>query len=317
MSLKIKAIQAFLWNLLQTFSIQGVNFIVSIILARLLLPEDFGLIALYSIVLGISYVIVDSGMGTSLIRDKESTKEDYSIVFFFNVIVALIVYLIIYFSAPLIANFYNENQLINLLRISAINIIIVSFATVAKVILVKELNFKKQLIISLPSIIISSICGIIMALYDFGVWSLVYMGLIQSSLNTAQYMIYVRFVPVFTFNKKIFLYHFNYGYKLTLSAILDVISNELFVIIIGRFYNTAEVGYYNRAESLRKLQVKNISKSIGKITLPLFRSGQYCYKFKMSETCCPGYTIRSVGLYGCQHLGYAMELIMSFFLYIS
>ena len=93
MSLKIKAIQAFLWNLLQTFSIQGVNFIVSIILARLLLPEDFGLIALYSIVLGISYVIVDSGMGTSLIRDKESTKEDYSIVFFFNVIVALIVYL--------------------------------------------------------------------------------------------------------------------------------------------------------------------------------------------------------------------------------
>ncbi len=174
MSLKEKTNSGLIWTFAESFASRGIGFIVQIVLARILLPEEFGLIAMIMVFIGIGHSLVDSGMTQSLIRTIKPDQRDYSTVFFINIFVSLLVYAIIYFSAPAIARFYDQEILVSLVRVYALIIIIQSFVTVQITRMTKEMNFRIQMIIQIPSIIVGGVVGIVLALLGWGVWSLVY-----------------------------------------------------------------------------------------------------------------------------------------------
>jgi teichuronic acid exporter len=270
MSLKQKALSGMFWTLIQQFSTQGIGFVVSIVLARLLLPEQFGLIAMLGIFVGLGTSLLESGLSLSLIRTTNPDLEDYSTVFFFNLIGSFIVYAIVYFCAPFIADFYHQPQLVRITRWYCLIFIANSLSSIHYTRLTKQMLFKKELTITVPSLILSSIVGITMAYSGYGVWSLVATGLTQSFAVAVQMWIRSDWRPVLGFNKEKFKYHFHYGYKLTLSGMLDTLFTNVYVIIIGKYFAPTQVGFYNRADALKQLPVSNISVVLNKVTFPLF-----------------------------------------------
>lgn len=270
MSLRKSALSGMFWTFVQQMSTQGITFVVSIILARLLLPEEFGLIALLSVFIALGNVIINSGLSQSLIRTENIEESDYSAVFYFNLLLSIIMYLIMYSIAPLVANFYNQELLTILLRVYCLVFIINSLSIIQFTRLTKELNFKRQMIISIPSLIISSIVGIVMALNGYGVWSLVWSAIIKGVALTIQCWIYMPWLPNFKFDLEKIKYHLSFGYKLTLSGIINTLFQEIYTILIGKYFDPIQVGFYNRANTLRQLPVKNLAAVLSKVTYPLF-----------------------------------------------
>lgn len=274
MSLKRKAISSVAWTSAQQFGLQTVGFIVSIVLARLLLPADFGIIGIITIFIAVGNNMVDSGLSQSLIRTEDPDETDYSTVFFFNLGGSIAIYLLIFFASPLIARFYDQQILTNIIRVYCLSFIITAFSAVQLTRLTKKMDFRTQLFISLPSLIISGVLGIYMAYKGFGVWSLVWMYLAQSFLNAVQLWLRIRWRPKLCFSKKKFREHFLFGYKLTLSGLIDTTFNNIYPLIIGKFFSTSQVGFYTRADSLKQMPVSNLSSILNKVTYPLFASIQ-------------------------------------------
>jgi len=270
MSLKKQAISGVKWNFVQQFSVQIINFVVQVILARLLMPEMFGLIAMVIIFISIGRALMDGGMTSSLIRTKNPDQLDYSTVFVTNIIVSFAIYGIVYFSAPYIAEFYNQNILTDIVRLLALTFVIQALVAVHVAKLTKEMNFKLQMKLEIPATIISAIVGVTMAYKGYGVWSLVWLNLIRAIAFTVQYWLFVDWRPSLVFDKNRFKYHFHFGYKLTLSSLLNTIYNDAYRIVIGRFFSPAAVGFFNHAETMRLFPVNQISSVVGKVTYPLF-----------------------------------------------
>ena len=270
MSLKQQALKGMFWTFIQQMSTQGIGFIVSIILARLLLPQEFGLIALLGIFIGIGNVLINSGLTESLIRTENPTDDDFSTVFYFNIIISIIIYITIFFIAPFIANFYNQPLLTDITRVYGIVFIISAFSIIQNTRLIKEMNFKKQTIINIPSLIIGSSVGITLALYGFGVWSLVWSAIAKTAAVNIQLWWWSPWLPSLKISKKKIKHHLNYGYKLTLSGIIDTLFKNIYTIIIGKFFNPMQVGFYNRADTLKQLPVNNFSNVLNTVTFPLF-----------------------------------------------
>ncbi len=272
MSLKKKAVNSVLWTSIQQFSTQFISFFVSILLARLLEPKDFGVIALFGILTGIAVLLMSSGMTTSLVRSREVDEKDLSTVFIFNIIVAICLYGIIFLAAPFIEQFYNLVGLTSVIRVYSVIFVIQAFGAVQKSLITKALDFKKLFIIQLPSLVISSIAGIILAMNGFGVWSLVYMGIIQYTLDTLQIWIKSDYVPKLYFDKERFKKHFGFGINLTLTSIINVIFQNIYTIYIGKYLSPTILGFYNRAESLKNLPVVNVMNILKRVLVPLFSS---------------------------------------------
>jgi len=270
MSLKEKTISGLVWTFAEQFATKGIGFIVSIVLARILLPEEFGLIAMIMVFIGIGNSLVDSGMTQSLIRTIKPDQRDYSTVFFINIFASLLVYVIIYISAPAIARFYDQEILSSIVRVYALIIIIQSFVTVQITRMTKEMNFRIQMIIQVPSIIVGGIVGIALALLGWGVWSLVYMALARTLVSTIQYWFYTGWRPDFIIDRGRLRHHFNFGYKLTLSGILNTVFVNAYNVIIGKFFSAAQVGFYTRADQLQKFPVNIMSGALNKVTYPMF-----------------------------------------------
>jgi teichuronic acid exporter len=270
MSLKKAALSGVFWSTIQQFSTQGITFVVSVILARLLSPAEFGLIGMIAVLMGIGTVLMEGGLGQSLIRTTNPTDEDYTTVFYFNLVGSIIIYLIVFFMSPLVASFYHQPLLENIIRWYCLIFVINAFSSIQYTRLSKQMEFKKELTIAVPSIIMSSIVGISMAYMGYGVWSLVGSALTQSSLASIQLWLRSDWKPTWSFNREKFKYHFHYGYKMTLSGILDTVFVNGYAIIIGKFFAPAQVGYFNRADTLRQLPVSNISAVLNKVTFPLF-----------------------------------------------
>lgn len=270
MSLKKQAISGVIWTFAQQFSVQIINFGVQIILARLLMPEDFGLIAMLTVFINIGQMLMDGGMTSSLIRTKNPDQLDYSTVFVTNFLVSIGIYVIIFLSAPLIAGFYDQEVLKNILRVYALTFVIRSFVAVHVAKLTKEMNFKTQMKLQIPSTIVGAAVGVIMAFSGYGVWSLVGLNLAQTIVFTIQNWIFIKWRPSLIFNKRRFKYHLNFGYKLTLSGLLDTVYNDAYRIVIGKFFSPASVGFFNQAETMRLFPVGQISTVMGKVTYPLF-----------------------------------------------
>ena len=269
-SIKKQAVSGVIWTFLQQFSVQIINFGVQIILARLLMPEDFGLIAMITVFISIGQTLMDSGMTSSIIRMKRPDQLDYSTVFVTNFIISIGIYLLVFLSAPFVAQFYEQSLLKDLLRVFALTFVIRAFVAVHVAKLTKEMNFKTQMKLQVPSTIVGAIVGVIMAYSGFGVWSLVWLNLTQTIVFTVQNWIFIPWRPSFVFNKRKFRYHFNFGYKLTLSGLLDTLYRNIYTIVIGKAFNPILVGYFNQAETMRLFPVQQLSSVMGKVTYPLF-----------------------------------------------
>ena len=270
MAFKKQALTGVFWSSIQSFGTQSVSFIISIVLARLLLPEEFGLIAMITVFMGIGKALLNAGLGESLIRTKTLTEEDYSTVFFFNLVGSLVVYLIIYFSAPWISRFYNQILLIDIIRWYSIVIVINAFSMVQITRLTKQVDFKTQTKVSLPATILSGFFGVVLAYKGFGVWSLVWMVILNSILNMLFLFYHTKWLPSLVFHVDKFKYHFSFGYKLTFSGLLDIVFNNAYNVIIGKYYQPAILGFYDKANKLKNLPVQTLSMIVSRVTYPIF-----------------------------------------------
>ena len=270
MSLRKQATSGLAWTFTQQFGNQLISFVVSIFLARLLLPEEFGLIGMIAVFYSIGRGLMDSGLTQSLIRSKELDQEDFSTVFFFNLAASVLIYFIIFSCAPLVADFYDREILTSIIRLYCITFIIDSFSSVQRTRLTKKMDFKTQTLITIPSTLFGGIVGVTLALLDYGVWSLVWSQIATALIGSVQLWIYSKWTPSAVFNKEKFKKHFNFGYKITLSSLLNKIFNNIYLILIGKYFAPAQVGFYTRAETTKQLPVNNISNALEKVTYPLF-----------------------------------------------
>lgn len=234
------------------------------------MPEMFGLIAMLTVFINVGQFLMDGGMTSSLIRMKRPDQVDYSTVFLTNLGFSVVVYIVIFFLAPFISLFYSQEILTNILRLYALTFVIRAFVAVHVAKLTKEMNFKLQMKLQIPSTILGSAVGILMAYYGYGVWSLVWLNIVQTLVFTIQNWIFIKWRPTLIFNKRRFKYHFHFGYKLTLSGLLDTLYNDSYRIVIGKLFSPASVGYFNQAETMRLFPVQQISTVMGKVTYPLF-----------------------------------------------
>ena len=274
MSLKKQAKTGFLWGFIQQFSSQGISFIISIVMARLLLPSEFGLMGMIYVFFSVGNVLLDAGLAQSLIRTIDANDEDYSTVFFFNIFVGLVLYLLLFILAPFIASFYGQPILISIIRVYSFFFVIGSFSTVQNAILTKQMRFKSLLIISLPANIIGGLFGIFFAYFEYGVWSLVYYTLITTICNTLFLWIYSSWRPMFIFNTIKFKKHLNFGYKLSLTNLIDATVGNIYQIILGRFYSPDIVGLFTRSDSMKQIAVYSISTTVTKVSFPILASMQ-------------------------------------------
>lgn len=270
MSLKEKAVSGLLWSLWQQVSSKLVSFCISVYLARLLAPAEFGLIAMLSLFIAIGNTLLDSGLTASLVRATEADQRDYSSIFYFNIVGSLFIYALLFLTAPLIADFYDQPPLKAVARVYGLVLIINAFFGVQSTLLVKEMKFKKQTNMQLPAGIGGGILGIVLASKGYGVWSLVWMGLCTSFLSTVMHWIVSPWRPAWIFDKQLFKKHIDFGYKMTLSSILDTIHQNLYLIIIGKYFSASQLGFYSRADSISQLPIGNISAAVNKATYPMF-----------------------------------------------
>lgn len=270
MSLKEKAYSGLFWSFFQLFGIQGLNFILSIVLARLLSPADYGLLGMLAIFMAIGHTLVNSGMTASLIRTIDPKEEDFSTVFWLNLLISILIYFVLALSAPIIADFFNQEVLTQIIRLYCLTLIFSALSMVQKARLTKKMDFKTQMMVSIPSLIIAGGTGIILAYLDYGVWALVWMNMIQIFLNSIFFWVQSGWKPKFILRFNRLKHHYNFGYKLTLASLLEAVFRNSYQLVIGKFFPIAELGYYTKADNLKQLPVQNIAAAIDSVTFPLF-----------------------------------------------
>ena len=268
-NLKAQGTQAFIWDFSGKIAMQGTGFIVSIFLARLLEPSDFGLIAMVMVIMGITGIFADVGLGGALVQRKRVLPIHYSSVFYFNVVVASILSILTYLSAPLIADFYHNQELILITKVISISFILGSFTSVHIVQLRKNLNFKALTKISFVSSIVSGIVGVILAFYGAGVWSLVAQQLTSSVIGGLLIWYTSTWRPSLTFSFKALFQLWGFGFRMFLSGFLDTIFTRLDYIIIGRLFPSAILGFFQRAKSLDLLVISYASGSLMSVLFPI------------------------------------------------
>jgi O-antigen/teichoic acid export membrane protein len=271
-SLKGKTISGLVWSIADIIGNQGIGFIVQIILARLLVPRDFGVVGMLFVFIAVSNIIINSGFTQALVREQKVSQEEYSTVFHFNFITSLVMYGILYIFSPSISAFFNEPQLISLLRVLSLGVIINSFGIIQNVLLIKNVDFKSQTKINLISGILSGIIAVIFAIYGFGVWSLVIKTLSMQICQVILLCLLNRWKPSLVFNLKSFKRFFRFGSKLIISGIIDTIYNNLFFVLIGKMYSVSQLGYYSNAVKLRDIASYSMTNAVQRVTFPVLSS---------------------------------------------
>ena len=273
-SLKDKTIRGVTWSGIDNIMQYAVSFIVGIILARLLSPDDYGLIGIIGIVTAICNTIINGGFGNALIRKQNASEDDYNTIFIVNIAVSLILYGVIYVCSPYIANFFERQELIILTRVTTLSIIIGAFALIQQTILTKRIDFKTQTRITIISSLCSGIAGVIMAFAGYGVWALVFQGLIYQSLQTILLWTYNKWYPNFRFSKGSFKELFGYSWKLTVSWLLDTIWKQVNQIVVGKFYSPYSLGQYTRANGFAQLFSSNLTNVLTRVAFPVLSTLQ-------------------------------------------
>ena len=270
MSLKKKTISGLFWSFFDNFFYLLIQFVIGIILAKILSPKEFGLIGLITVFLAISQTFIDSGFSNSLIRKLECTDVDYSTIFYFNIITSLLFYFILYFSSNIISDYFKEPILSSIIKTIGLGIIIKSLSSVHTTILISKIDFKLQTKISIVSSLISGIVGIILAYKGFGVWSLVIKLLVGNSISTILLWLTTKWTPKFIFSLQLLSEHFNFGYKLLFSSLTSTLYENIYYLIIGKYFNASQLGYYTRAEQFSNIASTNLTAVVQKVSYPVF-----------------------------------------------
>lgn len=269
-NLKSKAVSGFIWTSIQRFSQILVGFVSGIVLARLLEPEDFGCIGMLSIFMLISATFIDGGFGSALIQKKRPTIDDYSTVFFWNLGLSIVLYLILFAAAPFIANFYRTPILRDVLRVQGVVLIINALQTVQSNQLNKQFRFKKIAITLSLTAVISLITTIWLAYNGWGVWALVAQNIMMSLIPTIVYWLTNKWLPKLVFSIQSFKELFNFGFYMLLTSLVSTIVNNIQGLLIGRIYNPTMMGYYSKAHSTEMLASNTISQVVAQVSYPLY-----------------------------------------------
>lgn len=273
-NLKQKAVSGMVWTAFQKYSSMGIQFISGIILARLLTPYDYGCIGMLAIFMVLAESFIDGGFGSALIQKKRPTQEDYSTIFFWNLGMAILLYAVLYFSAPAIARFYNIPLLCDVLRVQGIILFIYAFNIVQRNQLRKIMNFKILSIITITTSIIALIVTILMAYNGFGVWALVAQNILTAAIPAFIFWFYVKWRPRLIFSWQSFKELFSFGFYMFLTHLINSFSIQIRGLFIGRLYNPATMGYYSKAYGTEKLASQAISQVLGQVTYPLYAEVQ-------------------------------------------
>lgn len=268
-SLKHKALSGTIWSMFERFSVQGIQFLVMIIMARVLTPNDYGLVGMLAIFIAISQSLIDSGFSQALIRKQNRTEVDNSTVFYFNIVVGVVLYMTLFFIAPLIADFYDEPILIPLTRVISLSIIVNSFVVVQRALLSVKIDFKTQAKATFAGAILSGAVGIWMTYTGYGVWSIV--GLQLTNLLTVAVLLWIfsHWRPVWKFSMASFKELFSFGSKLALSGIMDTLYRNIYLIVIGKVFKATDLGYYTRAQQFADFPSANVSGIVQRVTFPV------------------------------------------------
>lgn len=273
-SLKEKTVKGVVWSSVDRFFSQGIQFIFSILIARLLLPSDYGTVAMLNIFLAISQTFIDSGFGTALIRKIDRTEEDFSTVFYFNIAAALAFYGILWFTAPYIADFYDIPLLKDITRVVALTLVFGSFSGIQSAKLSIAIDFRSRAIISITVTLVTGALGLWMAYSGYGVWALVMQSVVSSLLRTILLWAFVRWMPKLVFSWKSFKELFSFGSKLLASGLLDTAYNNIYTLVIGKVFSSSALGVYSRADSLAQYPSSNITSVLQGVTFPVLSSIQ-------------------------------------------
>lgn len=273
-TLKQKTINGLFWSFGDLITNQGIQFIIQIILARLLLPENFGLIGMIFIFIVIANSFIDSGISNALIRDQNTNQADYSTVFYFNLLTSLVMYAVIYTSAPSISVFFNEPQLVLILRVLSVCLIINAFGIIQRVQLVKNVDFKTQMKINTIAGVLSGIIGIVFAVLGFGVWSLVVKSVTMQIFQSGFLWKLNSWKPSFVFKYASFKRLFGFGWKLMISSLISSIYSNIYNILIGKMYSATQLGYYTNAVKLNDVVSQSITSALQRVTYPVLSTIQ-------------------------------------------
>ena len=273
-SLKNKTIKGTMWSAVENVTRLGVTFVVSIILARLLSPEEYGLIGILTIFIALFNAIVDSGFTNALIRKQDATDTDYSTVFYTNLVLSLILSTTLFFCAKPISVFFERPELINLTKVMSIVVVINAFAIVQRVRTTKAIDFKTQTKITFISSISSGAIGIAMAYTGYGVWALVGQQISNQLLSTIFFWIYNKWMPKLIFSWASFKEMWAFGSKLLASGLIDTAWKEIYQVVIGKCYSPATLGLYTRAKQFADLCSSNLTSVVQRVSYPVLSSIQ-------------------------------------------
>ncbi|MDR1156598.1 MAG: lipopolysaccharide biosynthesis protein [Bacteroidales bacterium] len=273
-SLKQKTLAGLSWSFADNFASQGIAFTVQVILARLIDPEEFGVVTMIAIFIALSITFIDSGFGQALIRKKNCTQADYSTVFFFNLAIGIVLYILLYFSAPLVADFFNEPRVSPILRVAGLVLIINAASVIQLTLLIKNIDFKTKTKISLSAELLSGGIAIVMAFRGFGIWSLVARSVLVPLFTAVFIWLSGKWHPAWIFSIKSFKELFGFGYKLLLSTLINTASRNIYSLIIGKFFSAATLGFYGRAEQFNNIFSSTLTTNIQRVSYPVLASIQ-------------------------------------------
>lgn len=273
-NLQQKTKKGLVWSMIERFATQGVQFLFGIILARLLSPDDYGIIAMPLVFLAIAQCIIDSGFSTALIRKPELTEDDLSTAFYFNIGIGILCYAVLFFSSPLIADFYHTPILSSLLKVTALAVLFNPLCAVQQAILTRKIDFKTQAIVSLSGAVVSGIVGLYMAYNGFGVWSLVFQQVGGYVMRTILLWILGKWKPKRKWSWESFHYLWGFGSKMLGSGLLDTIYNNIYPIVIGKYFSAQDLGNYTRAQQFSSLPSSNVTGVLQRVTFPVLSSIQ-------------------------------------------
>ena len=273
-TMKSKVVANLVWKLMERGGTQGIQFIVQIILARLLLPEEYGIIAIVALFIALAGIFVDSGLNTALIQKKDADKLDFSSVFWVGLGLAAILYGILFLASPFLAEFFHQPKLVEVVRVLSLTLFLGAFSSIQQAVIAIRMEFKKLLVSSLGSVILSGIVGVAMAYGGLGIWALVGQQLSYRLFGTLILLFLVDWKPSRLFSFQRFRTLYSFGWKLLVSFVINTLYHNLRTLIIGKLYDPAMLGFYDRGTSFPSFLITNINGSIQAVLFPAMASCQ-------------------------------------------
>lgn len=268
-SLRKKTLYGMSWSFAENLSQQGIQFVIGVLIARVLSPSDYGMVGMLAIFTAISQTLINSGFSTAIVRKTDRTQTDLSTAFWFNMAVGLALYFILFLSGPLIARFYNEPLLSDLIKVTALTLILNSLCIVQQALFTIKMDFKIQAKISVTASLVTGITGVAMAYNGFGVWSIVWPGVAGGAVRCVMLWVSSKWRPDKVFSKRSFRELFSFGSKLLVSGLIDTLYNNIYPIIIGKKFSATDLGYYSRADGYSQLPATTITGVLQRVTFPM------------------------------------------------